>query len=79
MFVLQRHHRAQVVDGEVARVLNAGAECLLREQRGRGACHAAIQQRFLERVADACGDIGIASQHERDQPQRTLRIVGIRH
>ena len=57
VFVLQRHHRGEVVQGEVARVLDAQAEQLLRQQRGVGAGHAAFDQVAFERVADLRRDL----------------------
>src|SRR5690606_10596294 len=47
--VLQRGHRQQVGEGQVARVLDLHAEQLLREQRGVGAGHAGLDQVALER------------------------------
>ena len=76
MLVLHRHHRHEVVQGEVARVFDAQAERLLRSQRGRRAGHAALDQVALERVADAADHVRVAAQQERHQSQRATGVFG---
>ncbi len=76
--VLHRHHRGEVVHGQVARVLDLQAERVLRGQRGGRAGHAAFQQFAFEGFAHARGDVRIAAQHERHQPERTAEMIGRR-
>ena len=69
--VLHGHHRGQVVDGEVARVLDPRPESVLGKQGGVGLGHAQGQQLFLQRLAGRSHRFGRAHQHERQHPQAT--------
>ena len=77
MFVLHRHHRGEVVQGEVARVLDPRAEALLRQQRGVGRGHAAVQQHFLEAALQRLHRVRRAAQQERQHAQRAAGKSGI--
>src|SRR3546814_6716746 len=62
------HQRAQVVQGQVAGVLDLEAEGFLCQQRGVGAGHAALHQVALALGTDRARDVRVAGQRPRHQP-----------
>ena len=76
VLVLQRGHRGQVVQGQVARVFDVRAEGLLRQQCGVGRGHAGFQQYGLQPFGNFANRMGIfTAQQER---QHAPRLPGTR-
>ena len=77
VFVLQRGHRDQVVQGEQARVLDARGERVLRQQCGARRGHAVVQQLGFEAFLHRGGVR--AGQQERQHPQCAAAQSGFGH
>ena len=76
VFVLQGHHRGQVVERQQARMLDRDREAVLGQQRGVGAGHAGVEQHLLQAFAHRRDVGGVAAQQQRQQLERAAGELG---